>query len=520
MLFTLTSVMAQSQLVPPERMGQEDRRDDNLNGKCGVLIISRIPNLLINVVNDKTAIVDSRSKNKDGNYEYLIIVDRDQTPNPQLEISKFADVNSVKFVAKTRKNYIHAYMLEEVERPIRHETQTQGTVLNASLSEIEFTTALTDLKVECNPALEAKISVSKRAGDTNVNIITVTIPVANKESIIQSYTQKIDRKRARFNTLKANYEKISDTEAKECDELEEEIASDSEELDNIFTISVSAPGTNILTFNIKDAISPRIKTRYGVLALQTVVREHVSKCMAIMEEAGKFFTNRKYEDAKRSFTTALSAEDTPAELVPVIQSNISRCDTCILYEQLTKNALKRIVDIKKEGAVSQNDIMEYYGAAVEFMKVAERYNPCEYYAKTINTLETYMENMPIIMKFTIARWISDRVSVYEDGVFPNVQLWAYYGTTQPRINDYSNDRKFRKMMGNASWLYKQMGTSDEKGEIEMNFSRKETPTGFFFRPAVADDKVKIVYKDMQDIMRQSKGMYNKRQFRMRMYIDK
>ena len=164
--------------------------------------------------------------------------------------------------------------------------------------------------------------------------------------------------------------------------------------------------------------------------------------------------------------------------------------------------------------------MEYYGAAVDFMKIAEKYNPCEYYTKSINTLETFIENMPLAMKFTIVKWLVNRVEATEGGAFPNVELWAYYGSETPSLNDYANDRKFRKLVSNYSDQYRQIGTSDASGIIDMELQRKNLPKGFFFRPATDNSNTQIVYKDVKDIMSQSVGEYNKRQFRMKMYIRK
>ena len=514
------NLLAQSQLVPPTRMGQEDRRDDTLEGKSAILILSKISNLLVSVTNVRDFKVDTRGMNNAGLYEYVVIVDQKETSNPQLEISKFADINSIKFVAKIKPSFQTAYYVEEVERPITKENQGTGAVLDAKLSEIEFTSTIPNLQVECLPALGATITRSKRKSDDKVNVITVVIPIANKEKEEERIRQKMQSIQNRIAQLKPNYATISNEEANECDELEDQLPELEKELENICVITVYAEGTNQLTFDVRDYVKPRLKMCYGVLALQTVVREHVSKCTAMIEEGGRLFTDRKYKDAKIAFTNALHSDDTPSDIIPVINSNIARCDTCLLYEQLTIGALTRIKEIKQKGAVSQTDIMEYYGAAVDFMKVAEKYNPCEYYSKSINTLETFMENMPLAMKFTIVKWFVNRVEATEGGVFPNVELWAYYGSEAPHLNDYANDRKFRKLVSNNSEMYKMVGTSDVAGIIDIELQRKNLPKGFFFRPATDDSNAQIVYKDVKDIMSQSVGEYNKRQFRMKMYVKK
>lgn len=97
---------------------------------------------------------------------------------------------------------------------------------------------------------------------------------------------------------------------------------------------------------------------------------------------------------------------------------------------------------------------------------------------------------------------------------------AYYGKVTPGLNDYSSERKFRKLVSSSAIRYKLLGTSDNNGIVDLEMPRKELPSGFFFRPKASDSNTDIVYKDMQEIMAKSKGEYHKRQFRMRMYVKK
>jgi len=188
---------------------------------------------------------------------------------------------------------------------------------------------------------------------------------------------------------------------------------------------------------------------------------------------------------------ALQLKEAPADLLPTLRTSIAHCDSCIKYEDLTKRALRRINELKQKDAVVQTDIMNYYGAAADFMTVANKYNPCEYYAKNIKALETYIESMPLAMRFTVARWVVQRVSAMEDGPFSGVELWAYYGDEPPRLNEYSSDRKFRHLVSNESEDFKQLGISDDRGVVDIELNRKLLPTGFFFRPVVGNSKFHI-----------------------------
>ena len=289
------------------------------------------------------------------------------------------------------------------------------------------------------------------------------------------------------------------------------------EFQEMSNIDIYGVGTNRLQVDISD-LRPRQKLCYGVLLLKIEVP--VNEFSAKVAEGGRLFALREYEGARRSFVNASQLEEAPKDLLPSLRTSIAHCDSCIKYENLTMRALRRINELKQQNAVAQTDIMNYYGAAADFMRIAEKYNPCDYYTKNIKTLETFIENMPLAMKFTFVKWTVNRVSASEEGSFPNIELWAYYGNNNPGVNDYSSDRKFRKFASNSSEDFKQVGVSDTEGIVNIELSRKNLPKGFFFRPVSNNTKASIVYKDMTDIMAQSVGEYNKRQFRQKMYIEK
>ena len=513
-VFCLASVVlqAQSKYISYTQMGQEDRK---VEGSSGVLILSKRNDLVISVNNAPKALVTPRGLAKNGLYEYEIIVDSKETPNPKMEISRRGDINKVNFVVKLRPGRLRAYMIVEVERPITMENQTTGSdaILNATKAEVEITTAISDLKVDCDGKLNAQITRSKKKADESITVISIVIPIEK----LQGAKEKVASLSKEYDVL---YNKKEKTEAEwnQLDDLEMQKQTAEKELADMCSIDLSAPETNHLNIDISD-LGPRSKQCYGILLLRTVVREHVSKCSGMLEEAGRLFELRKYEDARRTFVNALSAEDAPEDIVPVINSNIAQCDSCIRYVRLTIGALTKIKQLKESGNVTQADIANYYTAAIDFMKIIEKYNPCEYYAKGINSLETFVANMPLDFRFRFVKWQVDRVSAGEDGPLPNVEVWAFYGPLPPTVKEYDNERKFVKLI-NQSYQYKQMGVSGTDGVVDLELSRKALPTGFFFRPTSVDGRTQIVYKDMTDIMAQSKMEYNKRQFRQKIYINK
>ena len=515
-----SSVLAQSKNISESRMGQEDRKAD-LGGKCGVLLLSKCSDLVISVINASEAKITPRGKGGSGLFEYEVIIDRNDTPNPNLEISRRGDVNRRKFVAKIRPDYLTAYLIEELERPIIMENQTTSTdvILDETLAEVEITSALTDLSVDCHPSLGATVTRSKKKSDESINIISVKIPIANINNAKKKVSDLRDSYKALYDKVYAQTGKQNDKDFDTLDNLEEELQDAEQTLAAMYVISVYGKETNRLEITV-EGMGPRCKQCYGILLMKTVVREHVSKCSGMLEEGSRLFSARKYDEAKRAFSNALTAGDTPQDLIPAINSNIAQCDSCILYENLTKAALLKIKELKERNTVTQADVSQYYNAAIEFMKITEKYNPCEYYTNIINTLETYVENMPLAMKFTVVKWVVDRISAYEAGPFPGIDVWAYYGSATPRQTEYSSDRKFRNLTSKNAAQYKRIGVTGTDGVIDMELMRKSLPTGFFFRHIIDDRKTDIVYKDMAEVMQQSKGEYQKRQIRLKMYIKK
>ena len=191
-------------------------------------------------------------------------------------------------------------------------------------------------------------------------------------------------------------------------------------MNSLLAIDVSGPETNHLSIDVSELL-PRVKMRYGVLQLRTVVREHVSKCAGFLEEGSRLYALRNYDDARRAFAQALTAKDAPNSLKPTIQANIDDCDSCSLYTRYTTASLTKLKRLKEAGNVSQADVAEYYSAAVEYLKVLDKYNPCEYYAKSITALETFIKDMPFTLRFNVVHLTANRVSVGEGGPFAGVE---------------------------------------------------------------------------------------------------
>jgi len=512
-------MLAQSKYVSYTPVETEDRIAD-LGGKGGVLILSKRNDLVVSVTNARSAVVTPKGKRSDGLFEYIVAVSKDETPNPKMEVSRRGDINRTKFVAKIRPNFLRAYLIDEVEKPIMIEDQSSGNdaILDASLAEVELISTISDLKVVCDKSLGATISTSRKKSDNSVIVTSVKIPVAS----IQNAKAKLDNLVLQRDALSKKLQNAkngnaSNAEWERLDMLEEDVSNAEKAFRTMCTIDVYGLQTNHLPIDVS-GMGPRSKQVYGVLLLKTVVKEYVSECSGMLSEGGRLFSLREYDAAKRIFYNALKAKDTPSDIIPTIHSNIAQCDTCILYERLVSLSMQKMQEMKKNGTGTQNDVVEYASSVIEFMGKLEAFNPCEFYESRIKMLSKAVADMPLDLRFTLTRWQKSYEGFAESGMLPNVELWAFYGESVPGLNEYDSDRKFRNMVSSSE--YKQLGTSDEMGIIDLHLVRKDLPRGFFFRPVGYEGKRVVKYVDMADVMAQSKNEHNKRQFRLKMYVDK
>lgn len=505
---------------------EENDRIGDLNGAGGVLVLSKRSDLVISVTNARRAVVTPKGQRSDGLYEYEVVVSRQETTEPKVEVNRRGDVYKTDFVVKTRADLFRAYLIEEVAKPIRMEDQTRqnDAVLNASLAAVEFSTTISDLQVDCPKlvAAGAKITKGNRAADKSIFITTVTIPL----NILTSAKERCASAKAAYESRRKVLEDraaaqgigaVSQAEWDQVDQMEEAAETAERELMELSYIVVYGTGTNRLQVDISE-LRPRAKLCYGVLLLNRVEKVYVKECTAMMAEGARLYGLREYDNAKTAFGKALAAKDAPADLRPTIQSNIAQCDTCLLYERYALGSLKKIRELSAGGSASQEEVVRYASAAVEFLQVLNRYNPCDFYTGRIKALEKMMGSLPLEVKFTAVRWVSNVSGFFEAGRIPNVEVWAFTGTEPPVPNQYKTDKRFKELTGRSN-DYQQLGVTGAEGEVELQLDRGNLPRGIFFRPVGYGDKIKIMYMDLNELLHQSQGTYNKRRFRLKMYAS-
>lgn len=528
-LFTLLSLAvtlmasAQSAYISASPMQEADRVGD-LGGAGGVLIVSERGDLAITVVNAEEATITPKGQVANGTYEYEVVVDRKQTTQPKIEVNRRGDVNRCSFTVMTRPDQFRAYRIEEVAKPISLEDATAGNdaILDSTMVEVVFSSPIADLKVDCDQlrshGVEVKTSTSK--ADRSITEKTLTIPIRiirdARKQMEDAAKALAEKQHILLDDPKAQ-KKAKESDWAELDELEQKAQETADDFAALTTISIYAPGTNRMSIDIAD-LKPRMKKRYSVLVLKVVEEKHVSVCAGMMAEGARMYAVREYDNAKQAFQNALKAKDLPADLKPTLQTHIRQCDSCKVYERYAMAALGELQKVRQQGAGTQEDVVRYATAAIEFMEKLNMYNPCDFYAERIERLNKIIEDQPLEIKFTFVEWMNTAAGFYEGDQISNVEVWAYDGEQPPVAADYRDEKRIGKLLNAGG--YRRVGVSDVRGMLDLNFERKALPKGLFFRPVGYGNRIHADYMDMREVMQRSEGDYQKRQFRTKMYTER
>ena len=523
-----TVVTAQNDFISDSRYEEADRFCSQ-EGESGILILSEHNDIVVTVTNvpagEKHPEVTPKGKGQMGFFEYEVIINKELIPEPKIEVHRRGDVRRTSFVAKLKENIYTAYMIEEVSKKIGHESMQSASdaILDEKYAAVELTSSVEGLKVTTSPLLQAEIESQRHKTDNNIVVFTIKIPI----SVFNEADAKYEKAKAAYEADAEAYQKAEkQSEAgkmkpekllaymDKCDKSEEEFEKVVAERKERSAIILYAEGSNKLIIDIGERLTPRQKLCYGIMPLEKPV--HVSKCSGFLSEGGRLFSLRKYKDARQAFTQALTADDAPADMIPAIKSNIVQCDTCMQYETYATFSLNKMKEARSSGNINQEEVVKYSSAALEFIEVLNKYNPCDFYVSRIEQLNGMIKDLPLALRFNIIKWINGYAGFSEGGPFNNVEVWAYYGSGVPEKKSYKNRRKFKKLTDSSA--YKKLGVTEGDGSIELSFQRNNLPTGFMFSAADYNENCEIIYFDANDIIRKAKGTYNKRQFRIRMSI--
>lgn len=271
-----------------------------------------------------------------------------------------------------------------------------------------------------------------------------------------------------------------------------------------------APGEIVFNIPIKKL------SVYRVTLDVPEVTKYATECTAFVAEGSRLFGLRDYKNAKQAYLSAIKSKDVPASMLNTIQSDVSICDSCISYENYALGSIKRLNELRRQGTVDQEEVVKYANAAIEFLYTLNMYNPSDFYASRIDKLSNIIADMPLEIRFTSVKWMQTPEGFSERGGMPNVELWAYYSDAPLSPTMYDSDKTFSKTLSTTKGL-KLLSTTTNDGISDILLSRKDLPRAILFRPVGYSKETKIKYHEMSSILQESKGSYNKRQFRILIY---
>lgn len=508
--------IAQETYISNKREINEDRFDD-LNGDCGILLLSENEDLIIN--SDYKPTIHADGRREDNLFEYRVIFKASDTRNPKIRVNREGDVYHTEITGIIKPDFLTAYRIVEVAQPIRMDNQSRGNefIPDAKLIELEFTnnsSDIHDLKICCAPELQAKISSRSKPNDNSINITTVRIPIAEIQKAQIANTEVKEKYDRLFKFLEDNQNDGQDKNEQwaQLDELEVKQKEAEQYYNHLTHIELYGDNTNHLSIDISD-MKPKAKRCYAILPLK--ITEPSTQCEFYMREGKRLFSMRKYKEAKTTFMEAQNSKDCPSNMQFVIAESIQQCDLCIDYALNLNIARKELLKLKEKDAATQKEVEKYVRGGIEYAQKLIENNPCAYYIHLIRNLEKQLINMPLLIHFTTVEW---KKTLMEGNYLSDIEIWGYKGTNPLNSTSYVSTKRFHKTVSKQPELFELIGLTDMNGKAEVKFPNRENlPTGFFFCPKNNND-IKVFYESMDDFLKQSNGNdYTKRQRRVKLY---
>ena len=512
-LFSLPTIKAQDVGLTAD-FDASLNRAEAMGGNGGILVVSTFNDLVVQVTSGNSAGEMKRKEmNHEGNYEYIIPIDLKDNNEAHFIFTRRGKTLKAEFSEKRlRADFLIGYRISTVPNPIRLNNQTSTTDMYPSETEalVEISTALGQLNISVPKSLPFKITSSKQENDNSISVYDIIIPIAK----IKELKHHLEETQAKFEVLDKELIENGNNEDprwNSLDELEDQISEMETDIASVQQIYISAPESNTLTIDISD-MTVRAKKVYAVVPLLQIETVQISECSGFLEEGGRLFEMREYDAARKAFLSALNAKDAPEDLKSSIQANIAQCDTCISYEQRALGAISLVKKMQKAGDATQEELVKYISAGINYLKILRLYNHQDFYLRQIEKLEDVIKEQPLEIGLTFTKMIDG----FEVGKLSNIEVWACYGEEEPVPSMYRNEKKFNSLIGGSN-NYKLISVSDKSGKADLQFKREDLPIGLLLHPIGYSDKIKPMFVNLNDLIRQSDGVYNKRRFNIKMY---
>lgn len=489
-------------------------RELEQNDYCGgIMLLSYTKDLVISIDNSyslKDKVKQNVDTEKMDNMWVHRIYVPGENPNITFYVSRRGSeaFNTKKTCNVGNKHIWKKFRVTYVERPINGFDQTQTDKprqqpYQNKAAGIEFITELEGLKIKSELDSTSVTSQKSDRGGNNI-IYTLKYPL-----------QPLRDAKKKWKEAEKHLLAYKGSDKKERGRLIGEMQSALDRFMKMSQLEVYAEGTNVLTVQIDTTLQPNKLGQYSVVLLKKEV--HVSECTGFLQEAEKLYKLRDYENARKSFVMALNARDTPDDAHITIETRMAECDTCTYYDRLALYFLKQRKQMLDHKQTNQDEWVNVNNNAIEVIGKLNKYNECDFYSSRLQKLKKDL-GVPLSISFTATKWERYNQSMQEGGPIANVEVWAYYGMNDPTMKEYDSEGKFKKLV--SSDLYRLLGSTDVRGQTLLELNRDELPSGLLFHPVGWGKSLQNVYMDMRQVMRQSKGSYTQRQFRLRMYYDK
>lgn len=507
----LLPLCAQTGYITNYRDTKEDLTELDLNGCCGLLIISPQNDLDINITNvvDRPDI-QRKGPRADGLFEYFVIVNENMPKVLSVVAAQRGSVFRTKFTSHVKPDKFTAHRVEVNENAIEYKEEGEyvGSEMNPNEGILEFTTKINNLQVEYPPELKARIIRTTKETDRSVTIIRVFIPI---QTIKDAKSASEQAEKAYNEANQKLTDKSTVEEFDNVDLLEKKAKQANAYYDRLSFVEIYGDGTNRLPINIAN-LEGRKTRPYAVVPL--IIEKYQTEYNGFMNEGRNLWQSRKYIDAKVAYENALKAKDAPKDMLEITRKNIADCDTCILYDQRAATAITLIMQMKKEGNATQSKVAQYAFAAIECMELLNRYCPSEIYEERIGIMRKLVDGLPLNISFTIVEW---KKSLEEGDYMEGVEIWKYEGNTKLTSASFPNNRAFNKMTDKESSHFQQLAITDKQGVASISLDRKKLPANLIFRPREGS-KTKIKVMDLDELIRLTGGDYKEQRIRLKMNV--
>lgn len=511
LLCNLLPLYAQTGYITNYRNTKEDRTELDLNGYCGLLIISPQNDLDINITNVADhPDIQRKGPRADGLYEYYITVSENTTQVLNVTAAQRGSVFRTKFTARVNPDKFTAHHVEVNENAIEYKEEGEfvGSEMNPNEGILEFTTKINNLQVEFPPELKARIIRSTKETDRSVTIIRVFIPlhaIKDAETAVKESERAYNEANEKL-TNKSTVEEFDNVEL-----LEKKAKQAKAHYDRLSFVEIYGDGTNRLPINIAD-LEGRKTRPYAVVPL--IIEKYQTEYNGFMNEGRNLWQSRKYKEAKVAYENALKAKDAPEDMQELTRKNIVDCDTCILYDKRASTAIQLIMQMKQEGNSTQSKVAQYAFAAIECMELLNRYCPSEIYEERIGIMRKLVDGLPLNISFTIVEW---KKTLEEGDYMEDVEIWEYEGYGKLTSASFPSDRAFHKMIDKEKLHFRQLAITDRQGVASISLDRKKLPANLIFRPKEGS-KTKIKVMDLDELIRLAGGDYKEQRIRLRMTV--